>query len=1311
MLDDLFPEADATDAPFAEGEAAGRAAWHGERVISLGHTETIRSVVYSPDGKLALSGSDDKTMRLWDLAGGLCVRVFEGHTNSVRSVAFSADGRLALSGSFDQTVRLWNLDAGVCQRVFKVPLAAVWSVAFGHEGETFFTGSSDGVRVWEAAGRQKPRVFMGHSGRVVSVAPSRDGRLVSGSTDKTLRLWEVASGKCLRVLEGHLHGVSSAAFSPDGRKVLSGSADTTLRLWDAENGQCLRVFEGHLDAVTCVAFVGREGRLVVSGSADKQLRLWDTATGRCLRSLGNHSDAVFGVTVCENGKTALSASGDKSLRCWRLPSGDGEWVLRQHVFNVTAAAWSPYGELAVTASADKTLRIWNTTGLQCEHVLLGHLQGVLSVAVGPGGQRILSGSADGNLRLWTADSGSCLQVLWGHGESVGSVAVSADGKLGLSGSADKTVRLWNLDTGRCLRVFPGHSDRVISVAIRVDGTRFLSASTDKTLRLWDAATGDCLFELRGHFGAIEAATFSPGGQHFLTASADKTVALWDAESGRCLRVFEGHTSRVSSVAFAPDGHRAVSGSADNQLRIWDLGTGRCEHVFTGHADGVVSVAWSADGRRVFSAAANGVMRLWTVPPLPEPVRGAARGLLPGLHEAASSQVAYTNAKVLLVGDSGAGKTGLSQRLALGEWRPSDSTIGAWATQWKLPVEGGPEDGGAGDGGEGDEREIWLWDFGGQADQRLIHQLYMEDTAVAVLVFDGQKEDVFDSLGQWDRDLLRACRRPFFKLLAQGRVDAGGLRVSRAQLEAFAAQRGYGGPLETSAKQNLGCAELKDAILAGIAWERLPWRSTPRVFKRLKDEIVRLKDEGRVLLRLGELRGLLAQRLAGEAAVFTDEELKAVVGLLAGPGVVWELDFGGWVLLQPERINAYAQALLQTLREDPLERGCLPEERVLKGELTYHSSLERLPAEEERFVLLAMHQTLVERQLCLREPSDHGSLLIFPSYYQRERPQLEGHPAVLVSYRLAGFLDDIYATLVVRLHHTRSFEQDQLWRYAADFRTLTEKKLGVKMTRLAEGAGELDLYFDPSIPLEEKIIFTRYVHEHLLQKAAEAVRLRHYACGHCGTAVGGREVAMRRLQKWLDEGKPGSETPTIVCQECEQRVPLWDDLERCFASAEIRERVRLLQVKVTDWLDNESKERALVGEVISTVALAGQISRELTVSDHGIDMEIELKNDRGEATGKKLYLQLKSGDSYLRDRAGDGAEIFRIQKPRHAAYWRDQAFPVLLVIRESDGEIRWMEIRDLLRRDSAAGREVKQIVFEGESFDVKSVRRWRDRLLA
>jgi small GTP-binding protein len=806
--------------------------------------------------------------------------------------------------------------------------------------------------------------------------------------------------------------------------------------------------------------------------------------------------------------------------------------------------------------------------------------------------------------------------------------------------------------------------------------------------------------------------FSPDEKRALTGAEDTTIRQWDVETGRCLRVLEGHTGAVWSLALSADQRRALSGSADNTVRQWDVETGRCLRVLEGHADTVRNVAWSADQRRAFSGDSEGVIRVWDLSEFVTEVRApeATATALPPVPD----QVQYTNAKVLLVGESGVGKTGLYKRLALNDWEPSDSTVGAWATQWKLPVSSD----------DGVEREIWLWDFGGQADQRLIHQLYMDETALAVLVFDGQKEDLFETLGQWDRDLTRASRKAFSKLLVAGRVDAGGLRVSRNQMEAFRNERGYLRLLETSAKAKLGCEELKQAILDGIRWEDIPWRSSPLLFKRLKDEIVRLKDDGRVLMRFNELRETLQLRLSGEVARFTDEELKTVVSLLAGPGIVWELKFGSWVLLQPERINAYAQAVIQTMRKDENERGYLLEEKVLNGDLEYHSSLERLEADEARIVLLAMHQTLVERGLCLREHTDSGPLLIFPSYYRRERPELAGHPAVLVSYRFNGFLDDIYATLVVRLHHTRPFEQDELWRYAADFKTLTGKQLGVKLTRRAEGAGELEVYFDPAIEVGEKIIFSKYVHEHLLQSARDVVRLRHYVCLHCFTPVGNREVAMKRLEAWLEKnvgerwttslfkgwkGKP--EKPTIICSECEKRVPLWDDLEQHFASTETKQRVRELQEQSEIVLDNESKERALVGEVISTVVLAGQLSREFNVSDHGIDMEIDFKSDAREATGLKLYLQLKSGDSYLRQRKGDGAEIFIIKDDRHVRYWMAQAFPVLLVIRNSEGEVRWMEVRDWLKRASGNGKKpVKQIVFEGERFDVMSVRRWRDMAL-
>lgn len=998
-----------------------------------------------------------------------------------------------------------------------------------------------------------------------------------------------------------------------------------------------------------------------------------------------------------------------------IPMQDpGKTVRLDYDATPQAYAFSADGKKVLCGDHDGKIRLWDATTGDCLHTLKGHRDSVWSVAWSANKRFALSGGMDRTVRLWNVRTERCLRTFTGHRGFVLSVSLGSDSRFAASGAHDKTVRVWDANSGLCIRVLEGHEDAIYSVALSADGRLLISGSEDNTVRLWDLKKGRCLRVLEGHTGGINSLAWSADGLRVISGGDDKTLRLWDINSGRCVRVFKAHMGAIQSVAWSTDQQRVLSGAGDGTTNIWDLSTGRLTRILQvkGDRTDVRTVVWSTDGRRVLSGNGVGSLYTWDVSDLLLDTSIPASPQLPVPH--APEQIQYTNAKVLLVGETGAGKTGLSKRLALKKWEASDSTVGAWATQWKLPVASNA----------GVEREIWLWDFGGQADQRLIHQLYMDETALAVLVFDGQKEDIFETLGQWDRDLTRASRKEFIKLLVAGRVDTGGLRVSRSEIERFAKERNFRGFLETSSKQNHGCDELEQAIFANINWDEIPSRTTEILFKRLKEEIIRLKDEGRVMMRFNELRESLQLHLAGEFKRFADEELRAALALLAGPGVVWELAFGSWVLLQPERINAYAQAVIRTLQADDKQRGCLMEERVLKGDLMYESSVGRLQGDEERFVLLAMHQTLVERGLCLRQPTPKGNLLVFPSYYRRERSDIVKFPAVLVNYRFTGFLDELYATLVVRLHHSETFQQDELWRYAADFKTNAGKQLGIKLTRRAPGVGDLEVYFDPAVAIEEKIIFSKYVHEHLLQHARDVERLRHYVCPKCDTPVGNRDVAMKRLNEWL-RGRPPQgettgafklrkkkeETPSIICVGCEQRVPLWDEMEQCFASPEIQQRVRDMQEESAVELSNQSKERALVGEVISTVALADQISREFNVSDHGIDMEIEFTDDDHEATNRKIYLQLKSGDSYTRKRKSDGVEIFTIKDERHARYWTASAFPVLLVIRNSEGEVRWMEVRDWLKRESDNGKKaVKQIVFEGERFDVMSVRRWRESVL-
>ena len=254
-----------------------------------GHTDTVRAVALSADGRRAVSGSSDKTVRVWDLEGDQPPRVLEGHTGAVKAVALLADGKRAISGSDDKTIRVWDLEGGVPPRVLEGHTNQVNAVAISANGKRAISGSGsfvssidNSVRIWDLEGDQPPHVLKGHTGPVKAVALSADGkRAVSGSYDQTVRVWDLEGNQPSRVLEGHTSLVLALAMTGDGQRAVSGSQDGTVLVWDLEGNQPPRILEGHTSDVRAVA-LSADGQRVVSGSGDHTLRVWDLKSGNCL---------------------------------------------------------------------------------------------------------------------------------------------------------------------------------------------------------------------------------------------------------------------------------------------------------------------------------------------------------------------------------------------------------------------------------------------------------------------------------------------------------------------------------------------------------------------------------------------------------------------------------------------------------------------------------------------------------------------------------------------------------------------------------------------------------------------------------------------------------------------------------------------------------------------------------------------------------------------------------------------------------------------------------------------------------------------
>ncbi|ETO13217.1 G-protein beta WD-40 repeats containing protein [Reticulomyxa filosa] len=572
---------------------------------------TVCSVRFSPDGTKIVSGSVDKTIRLWDSLSGRQLQCLEGHSNFVNSAQFSFDGSKIVSCSDDKTIRVWDVSSEEQLQCLEGHLDYVYSAQFSPDGTKIVSGSRDKtIRLWDVSSGKEIQSLKDHTGPVFSVDFSSDGtRVVSGSRDTTIRLWETSSGKMLQSLEGHSHSVIAVQFSPDDTKIVSSSADNTIRLWDVSSGKQIQILQGHSRSVKSAQF-SRDGTRIVSCSWDKTIRLWDVSSGKQLQCLEGHSDSVKSVQFSRDGARIVSSSSDKTIRFWDSSSGKQSQFSEVHLDAVYFAHFSHDNNMIVSGSLDKTVRLWDALSgkqLQC---LEGHSDCVYSVQFSPDSTRVVSGSADATIRLWDLSSGKQLQCLKEHSKTITSVQFSPDGSKIVSCSYDKTIRVWEVSSGKQLQCLEGHSLPIISVHFSPDGSRVVSGSADNTILLWSVSSGKQIQTLEGHSDQVKFVQFSPDGTKIVSGSRDKTIRLWDVSSGNQIRCFKGHSDSVISLHFSHDGNTLVSSSSDKTIRLWDVSSGRQLQCLDSHSDTVKSVQFSPDGTKIVSCSCDNTIRVW-----------------------------------------------------------------------------------------------------------------------------------------------------------------------------------------------------------------------------------------------------------------------------------------------------------------------------------------------------------------------------------------------------------------------------------------------------------------------------------------------------------------------------------------------------------------------------------------------------------------------------------------------------------------------------------------------------------------------------
>jgi WD40 repeat protein len=554
------------------------------------------------------------------------IAVLTGHTGSVSTVAFSPDGQTLAAGD-DNVVQLWNVASH--QQTGQLTVTdGPDGMAFSPDGRILATGSVLGEQLWDVATRRQIGQLT-VTGGVNAVAFSPDGKtLATGSDDGLVQLWNVATrqqiGPPLTVSTVRtVNTVNSVAFSPDGKTLAASCGDGLVHLWDIAAqrpiGQPLTV-----SGVDSVAF-SPDGKTLATGSGDGTVQLWDIAAQRLIGQPFTATDGVDSVAFSPNGKTLAAGSPDGTVRLWDVAPQIGQPLT---VSGVDSVAFSPDEKTLAAFSTDATtVRQWNVATRQQigPPLTVGTATGGANpAAFSPNGRVLAADSSAGRMRLWNVVTrqqiGPPLIVGTAY-DGPDPVAFSPDGQT-LAIGDDGAVQLWDIATRRQIGppfTVPTFNPFVDKVAFSPDGQTLAIGGGNGAVQLWDVKSHRQIGKIIGAYSAPDidySVAFSPNGQTLAVGSYDGTIRLWDVATQQQIGPALTDTGPIDTVAFSPDGKTLAIGGGNGTVQLWDVATQQqigpalTDPALTDTGP-INSVAFSPDGQTLAAGSTSGI-QLWNI---------------------------------------------------------------------------------------------------------------------------------------------------------------------------------------------------------------------------------------------------------------------------------------------------------------------------------------------------------------------------------------------------------------------------------------------------------------------------------------------------------------------------------------------------------------------------------------------------------------------------------------------------------------------------------------------------------------------------
>ena len=798
---------------------------------------------------------------------------------------------------------------------------------------------------------------------------------------------------------------------------------------------------------------------------------------------------------------------------------------------INVVAWSPDGRL-LAAGSFRHIRVWDLAADVFSDFEVEHT--VYSLAWSPDGQLLASGhhGTDG-IFIWDSNTGRLSRRIGESAKKKGgqdtslSIAWSPSAEAVAVGRLSRPVEIWDSNTWRPFTPLPTAGDKNSAHVAWAPNGILLAIGGYGTIQVWDPRTGEERRTWQTPSSQRSSIAWSADGQVLASGAGDGAVLLWDPSEGILRQRLEGHVKGVVCVRFSWDGKLLASQSSDNTVRIWNPASGDLLKIINAAGTGAAITGMDFHPSRpqlaTLDEEGTGVC-VWQLDP-------------EQLDAAVAEAIRYTTARIVLVGDSGVGKTGLGWRLAHGSFKEHPSTHGQqfWTLDelqtWRT---------------DGVQCEAVLWDLAGQPDYRLVHSLFLDTIDLALLLFDPtNRQEPLAGVDYWLRHLQAEKSDPPSIILVGARIDRGSPTLTETELAAVCQSRGIrGGYIATSAKDGDGLVDLLDRVKSLIPWEAMSATVTTATFKRMRDYMLSLKEN---VTKTGVIvsSSTLRQRLetADPHWRFSDAEMITAARHLETHGYVKILrntSGNEFILLAPDMLSNLASSIVLEARREPHGLGALDEARLLEGDYRL-PELDGLDHEERRIMLDAVVLLFVEHNVCFREYLGSRVLLVFPSLINEQRPMVSDLSIVEdTSYAISGSVENVYAALVVLLGYTNTFTRTDQWQNQAQYELGAEEVCGFRQIDQGKGTVELVLYYGTSTPASVKLLFRGLFETFLARRSLDIIRYWPITCPGCGENQD-RTVVIKQI---------GRGRNFIFCANCGSKVdvPSPDDLTMAVTSS-------------------------------------------------------------------------------------------------------------------------------------------------------------------